>query len=86
MDQHINFITLGVADFAASSRFYREVFGWQETAYGNENIAFFQAGGALPFALRVQGCRLKAAVFREKRQDHQGFAKSILRRLQRLHR
>ncbi len=27
MQQHINFITLGVADLAASRRFYREVFG-----------------------------------------------------------
>ena len=51
MQQHINFITLGVADLAASRRFYREVFGWQETADSNENIAFFQAGGALLFAL-----------------------------------
>ena len=51
MQQHINFITLGVADLAASRRFYREVFGWQETADSKENIAFFQAGGALLFAL-----------------------------------
>ena len=51
MEQHINFITLGVTDLAASRRFYREVFGWQETADSNENIAFFQTGGALRFAL-----------------------------------
>lgn len=51
MDQHINFITLGVADLDVSRRFYRDVFGWQETDDGNENIAFFQAGNALLFAL-----------------------------------
>ena len=41
MEQHINYITLGVADLAESRRFYREVFGWQETADSNENIALF---------------------------------------------
>jgi len=51
MEQHINYITLGVADLAESRRFYREVFGWQETANSNENIAFFQAGNALLLAL-----------------------------------
>ena len=51
MQPLINFISLGGADLAASRRFYREVFGWQETADSNENIAFFQAGGALLFAL-----------------------------------
>ena len=51
MEQHINYITLGVADLAESRRFYREVFGWQETVGSNENIAFFQAGNALLLAL-----------------------------------
>ena len=51
MEQHINYITLGVADLAESRRFYREVFGWQDTADSNENIAFFQAGNALLLAL-----------------------------------
>ena len=51
MEQHINYITLGVADLAESRRFYREVFGWQEMADSNENIAFFQAGNALLLAL-----------------------------------
>ena len=51
MEQHINYITLGAADLAESRRFYREVFGWQETADSNENIAFFQAGNALLLAL-----------------------------------
>lgn len=51
MEQHINYITLGVADLAESRRFYRDVFGWQETVGSNENIAFFQAGNALLLAL-----------------------------------
>ena len=51
MEQHINYITLGVADLAESRRFYRDVFGWQEMAGSNENIAFFQAGNALLLAL-----------------------------------
>ncbi len=51
MDQHINYITLGVTDLAASRRFYQEVFGWRETAESNEHIAFFQAGSALLLAL-----------------------------------
>lgn len=51
MDQHINFITLGVSDLAASRRFYQEVFGWRESAESNEHIAFFQAGGVLLLAL-----------------------------------
>ena len=51
MEQHINYITLGVADLAESRRFYRDVFGWRETAGSNENIAFFQAGNALLLAL-----------------------------------
>lgn len=51
MEQHINFITLGVADLAASRRFYRDAFGWQETADSSEHIAFFQAGSALLLAL-----------------------------------
>ena len=51
MEQHINYITLGVSDLAVSRRFYQDVFGWKETADSNENIAFFRAGKALRFAL-----------------------------------
>ena len=51
MEQHINYITLGVGDLAVSRRFYQDVFGWKETADSNENIAFFQAGKALRLAL-----------------------------------
>ena len=51
MEQHINYITLGVSDLAVSRRFYQDVFGWKETADSNENIAFFQAEKALRLAL-----------------------------------
>ena len=30
MEQHINYITLGVGDLAISRRFYQDIFGWQE--------------------------------------------------------
>lgn len=51
MEQHINFITLGVENLDVSRRFYQDVFGWREAADSNENIAFFQTGSALLFAL-----------------------------------
>lgn len=51
MDQHLNYITLGVTDLAASRRFYREIFSWQERDDSNDNIAFFQTGNALILAL-----------------------------------
>ena len=51
MDQHLNYITLGVADLAASRRFYHDTFGWLERADSNDNIAFFQTGSALILAL-----------------------------------
>ena len=51
MDQHLNYITLGVANLAASRRFYRETFDWQERGDSNDNIAFYQAGSALILAL-----------------------------------
>ncbi|WP_342345870.1 VOC family protein [Kingella potus] len=69
MEQHINFITLGVADLAVSRRFYREAFGWRETDGSNENIAFFRRGAVccLPCSAKkpwppTRRCRLKAAV------------------------
>ena len=51
MEQHINYITLGVGDLAISRRFYQDIFGWRETVDSNENIAFFETGSALRFAL-----------------------------------
>ena len=66
MEQHINYITLGVADLAESRRFYRDVFGWQETADSNENIAFFQAGNALLLALFGQAALARDAQIPEQ--------------------
>ena len=66
MEQHINYITLGVANLAESRRFYREVFGWQETANSNENIAFFQAGNALLLALFGQAALARDAQIPEQ--------------------
>ena len=66
MEQHINYITLGVADLAESRRFYREVFGWQETVGSNENIAFFQAGNALLLALFGQAALARDAQIPEQ--------------------
>ena len=66
MEQHINYITLGVADLAESRRFYLEVFGWQETAGSNENIAFFQAGNALLLALFCQSALARDAQIPEQ--------------------
>ena len=66
MEQHINYITLGVADLAESRRFYRKVFGWQETAGSNENIAFFQAGNALLLALFGQSALARDAQIPEQ--------------------
>ncbi|MFC2753877.1 MAG: VOC family protein [Cardiobacterium sp.] len=54
MDQHINYITLGVADLATSRRFYREIFGWKEKKSiidSDDHAAFFQVGSALILAL-----------------------------------
>ena len=51
MEQHINYITLGVSDLVVSRCFYQDVFGWKETADSHENIAFFQVGKALRLAL-----------------------------------
>jgi predicted lactoylglutathione lyase len=44
VDQRISLITLGVADVAASRRFYAHL-GWIESSASNEDVAFFQMGG-----------------------------------------
>lgn len=49
MEQRVSLITLGVADLARSRAFY-EALRWKAAGYGNESVAFFQAGG-LVFAL-----------------------------------
>ena len=43
MEQRLSIVTLGVADVAASRRFYERL-GWSASSVGDEHIAFFQAG------------------------------------------
>lgn len=44
MQQQLSVITLGVADLARSSRFYRQGFGWTPV-FENEEIVFYQMNG-----------------------------------------
>lgn len=44
MQQQISVITLGVADLAASRRFYTQGFGWRP-AFENDEILFYQMNG-----------------------------------------
>ena len=46
MDQRVSLITLGVSDLARSRRFY-EGLGWTTGAEPDDDVAFFQAGGAI---------------------------------------
>ena len=46
MKQHLHIITLGVRDFGASKKFYAETLGWSASG-SQDDIAFFQAGGAV---------------------------------------
>lgn len=45
MDQRFSIVTLGVADLELSRAFYQRL-GWSPSAASNNNIVFFQAGGA----------------------------------------
>ncbi len=44
MEQRLSVVTLGVSDLTRSVAFYRAL-GWEPTADGNEDVAFFPAGG-----------------------------------------
>lgn len=44
MPQHISVITVGVADLAASKRFYNDGFGWTPM-FENDEIVFYQMNG-----------------------------------------
>ena len=44
MQQQISVITLGIADFSRSRRFYGDGFGWAPV-FANEEIAFYQMNG-----------------------------------------
>jgi hypothetical protein len=46
VDQRVSLITLGVSDLARSRRFY-EGLGWTTGAEPDDDVAFFQAGGAI---------------------------------------
>jgi hypothetical protein len=45
MEQRFSIVTLGVSDLKQSSGFYQRL-GWRPSAASNEDIVFFQAGGA----------------------------------------
>jgi len=45
MRPKINIITLGVRDFHASLKFYKDGLGWSTSSASNDNIAFFPLGG-----------------------------------------
>lgn len=47
MNQHLHLITLGVRDFEKSLRFYNEILGWKPSSASQDDVAFFQAGGAV---------------------------------------
>ena len=44
MEQRLSLVTLGVADLAASRRFY-EALGWRSGAAADDDVVFFQSGG-----------------------------------------
>jgi catechol 2,3-dioxygenase-like lactoylglutathione lyase family enzyme len=44
MDQRLSLVTLGVADFARSLKFY-EALGWKKSSASQGDVAFFQMNG-----------------------------------------
>jgi catechol 2,3-dioxygenase-like lactoylglutathione lyase family enzyme len=46
MEQRVSLITLGVRDLARARRFY-EALGWKTNAAPDDDVVFFQAGGAI---------------------------------------
>ncbi|MFD1815903.1 VOC family protein [Rhodococcus gannanensis] len=51
MRQHVNVVTLGVADVERSHRFYVEGLGWDAALYVPGEVAFLQIGGGVLLAL-----------------------------------
>ena len=51
MEQHVDFITLGVADLAAARRFYVEGLGWKPTFEVEGEVVFLQVGHGLLLSL-----------------------------------
>jgi len=46
MEQRLSMVTLGVADVAASRRFY-EALGWQAVKFDSTDVCFFRMGGVV---------------------------------------
>ena len=47
MRQYLHLVTLGVRDFERSFKFYSETLGWKPASASQDDVAFFQAGGAV---------------------------------------
>ena len=70
MQQQVSVITLGIADRAASKRFYGEGFGWTPV-FENDEIAFYQMNG---FVLGTWVARALAEDSRRPASASGGFA------------
>ncbi len=47
MEQRLSIVSLGVADLAASRRFYEQGLGWKVSSTSNESIVFMDLGGVI---------------------------------------
>ena len=47
MEQRLSIVSLGVADLAASRRFYESGLGWKVSSASNESIVFMDMGGVV---------------------------------------
>ena len=47
MEQRLSIVSLGVADLAASRRFYEQGLGWKVSSTSNESIVFLDLGGVV---------------------------------------
>lgn len=45
LEQRLSVVTLGVFDLAESTRFYRDVLGWEPAGIGGGDVVFFQLNG-----------------------------------------
>jgi catechol 2,3-dioxygenase-like lactoylglutathione lyase family enzyme len=60
MQQRISLLTLGIADFARSKRFYGEGFGWVPV-FETPGIVFYQMNGLMLGRLAAAGGRMLRA-------------------------
>lgn len=51
MQQHVNVLTLGVAEVSRAHAFYIDGLGWRPTLYVPGEVLFFQVGGGVVLAL-----------------------------------